>query len=323
MNNSLPQRRICITGAAGFIGFHTAQRLVAEGHDIIGIDNFNDYYPPTLKRDRARLLADVGVKVFEVDIADREKVAALLAGQKTTLMIHLAAHAGVRYSLKHPEIYLKSNINGFLNILEACRMQGGIPCVYASSSSVYGKNQKIPFSVKDTTDQPANIYGMTKKTKELMAHVYNHLYELPVVGLRFFTVYGPWGRPDMAYYLFTKSILEGEPINIYNHGNMWRDFTYIDDIVDGIVAACEISSGYHLFNLGNNNKTQLRTFVETIEEACGKKAEKNFVPMPHGEMVETYADIEESERLLGFRPKMTLRQGIQNFVNWYRAYHSV
>ena len=314
-------KRILITGAAGFIGYHLANFLKKEDIFVIGLDNFNDYYSRKLKEDRALALQNKGVVITTGDICDPGVIDELIKKHNITHIVHLAAQAGVRYSLTHPEVYIKANIEGFLQVLEACRRAPSVKLIYASSSSVYGRNKKIPFAVSDPTDLPANMYGVTKKTKELMASTYHYLYNIPVVGLRFFTVYGPWGRPDMAYYSFTKKILKGEPIDLYNFGDMHRDFTYIDDIIDGVVKCIDLPNGCHIFNLGNNNPESLHTLVELIEQETGKKAKINLLPMPEGEIIETYADIEESKKVLGFYPKTSLAEGIGNFVNWFRQYH--
>lgn len=316
-------KRILITGAAGFIGYHLANFLKEMGVFVTGLDNFNDYYLPKLKEDRALLLQNKGIAICRGDICEPGVIDEQLKRHNITHVIHLAAQAGVRYSLQHPEAYLKANIEGFLQVLEACKHAPSVSLIYASSSSVYGRNTKIPFAIFDRTDLPANMYGVTKKTKELMASTYHHLYNIPVVGLRFFTVYGPWGRPDMAYYSFTKKILQSEPIDLYNFGDMRRDFTYIDDIINGIVKCLDLPHGCHLFNLGNNKPESLHTLVGLIEQETGKKAKINLLPMPEGEIVETYADIDESKRILGFYPKTSLAEGMSRFVKWYRHYMDV
>lgn len=316
----MKKRKILVTGAAGFIGSHVSHHLHALGDTVVGLDNFNDYYSTKLKRDREARLLKKGITIHEQDIVDREKLEKLIDEHAITHIIHLAAQAGVRYSFSHPDLYIRSNIDGFLNLLEVCKKRASIPIVYASSSSVYGRNEKIPFSIDDVTDRPANIYGMTKKANELMAYSYHHLYGMSLVGLRFFTVYGPWGRPDMAYYSFTKAIFEETPIHLYNFGDMRRDFTYIDDIVQGIVKSLEIKSGNYLFNLGNNRPESLHTFVSLIEKAVGKKAIIDLLPMPTGEIIETFADIEASKEMLSFDPKVSLEEGIHHFVAWYRRY---
>ena len=317
----MADKRILITGCAGFIGFHLARFLKTAGMYVVGLDNFNDYYDPKLKVDRAQELEKIDITVVREDICNQQKVIEHLTQHKITHLVHLAAQAGCRYSLINPETYLKTNIEGFFHILEACKKVEGTRLVYASSSSVYGKNEKIPFAVGDPTDKPANIYGMTKKTKELMAFTYYTLFRLGSVGLRFFTAYGPWGRPDMAYYSFAQAIREGKPIDLYNFGNMRRDFTYIDDIIQGIYASLDIESGYHLFNLGNSHPEPLEKLVELLEQELGKKAIKKLLPMPATEIVETYADIEESKRVLGFDPKISLQVGISRFVKWFKEYH--
>lgn len=310
-------KHVLITGAAGFIGFHLAKYLKDRGDRVIGLDNFNSYYSVSLKRARAQELKKDGVTIHESDLSDIKNLKKLVKENGITHFIHLAAQAGVRYSLENPQAYIKSNIEGFLNVLETCRETEGLKLVYASSSSVYGLNAKIPFSIEDRTDQQASLYGVTKKSNELMASTYHHLYKIPVTGLRFFTVYGPWGRPDMAYFQFTKSILEGRPIKIFNHGQMRRDFTFIDDIVQGIVAAMDLAAEHEIFNLGNHQPVNLLHMVEIIENSVGKKAEKVFVDMQPGDVVETYADIDYSQKKLGFNPKTPLEKGIPLFVEWY------
>lgn len=314
-------KRIFVTGAAGFIGFHLAQQLHQRGDAVIGYDNFNDYYQPQLKRDRAQELAKKGISVIEGDLANQTALQKAIEDHQTTHLVHLAAQAGVRYSLDCPQAYVKSNIEGFLNILEICRCHPSLKLTYASSSSVYGLNKKAPFSIEDRTDHQASFYGVTKKTNELMAHTYHHLFGFSTVGLRFFTVYGPWGRPDMAYFLFTKAILEGKPIEIYNEGQMWRDFTYIDDIIAGIQAAIDGSFKCEVFNLGNHQPESLLHLVEVLEKALGQEAKKIWKPMQPGDVLSTYADIEASTAKLGFLPKTTLEEGIPRFVDWYRSYY--
>jgi UDP-glucuronate 4-epimerase len=319
----MERERVFVTGIAGFIGFHVARRLVAMGKEVIGIDNFNNYYSPDLKEERAKLLRKEGVEVIKADICEKEALEKIIDAASPSRIIHLAAWAGVRASVANPEIYVKANIEGFLNLLEVAKKRPKIPLIYASSSSVYGKNEKVPFSVRDATDRPTNMYGMTKKANELMAFVFHNIYSMPLIGLRFFTVYGPFGRPDMAYYLFTKAIFEGRSIDLYNFGKMARDFTYVDDIVDGIMKSLEIDQGYHLFNLGNHEKVALLDFVKILEENIGKKAKINLLPMPQGEMQETYADISEEMVSLGFQPKVSLADGLKRFVSWYREYYKV
>jgi UDP-glucuronate 4-epimerase len=310
-------KRILITGAAGFIGFHVALALQARGDEVVGLDNFNDYYDPSLKKERAKLLALKGVNIIEGDVCAISLLQHLFEEKSFTHIVHLAAQAGVRYSLINPQAYIKANIDGFLSILELCRQYPHVPLIYASSSSVYGTNTKIPFAVDDRTDGQASFYGVTKKTNELMAYTYHHLYGISVTGLRFFTVYGPWGRPDMAYFSFTKAILEDKPIDVYHYGDMQRDFTYIDDIVAGVIAAIDLAAPCEIFNLGNHRPEPLALLISAIEESLGKKAHKHYLPMQPGDVEVTYADIESSQQKLGFIPKVTLQNGIQEFVKWY------
>lgn len=319
----MTRKNIFITGAAGFIGFHVALYLQQRGDHVVGYDNFNAYYDPQLKRDRAAELAKRGISVLEGELLDPSSLQQAIERHQTTHILHLAAQAGVRYSLENPHTYLQANIEGFLNILEICRHSPGLPLIYASSSSVYGLNQKVPFAVEDRTDTQASLYGVTKKTNELMAHTYHHLFGIPVTGLRFFTVYGPWGRPDMAYFLFTSSILEGRPIEIYNEGRMQRDFTYIDDIVAGTVAAIDRASPHALFNLGHHHPEDLTHLIHLLEKELGRKAQKIFKPMQLGDVVSTYADIESSTTQLGFVPRVSLEEGIGHFVRWYKDYYSI
>lgn len=313
-------KKIFITGCAGFIGFHLAKWLQEQGHSVLGYDNFNDYYDPQLKRAREKELEKWGVAVIQGDIGDRELLLEKVKEHKTTHLVHLAAQAGVRYSVTNPDAYVESNLAGFLNILEVCRALA-LPLVYASSSSVYGLNEKAPFAVTDMTDRPASLYGATKKANELMAHAYHHLYGFPVTGLRFFTVYGPWGRPDMAYYKFTESILAGKPIEIYNQGEMRRDFTYIDDIVQGLAAAIDYQGKCEIFNLGNHQPVDLLTFVEEIEEALQMRAIKKYTEMQKGDVKITFADITSAREKLGFAPKTALKEGIGKFIAWYQCYN--
>lgn len=316
----MKKKRVFITGAAGFIGFHLAQKLHARGDTVVGLDNFNDYYLPTLKVARAKQLADSGIEVIKGDITQPGLLQELTAKYDTTHLAHLAAQPGVRYSIENPQAYINANITGFLNVLETCRKHPHLFLTYASSSSVYGTNTKIPFSVDDPTDHQASFYGVTKKSNELMAQAYHHLYHIPVTGLRFFTVYGPWGRPDMAYFSFAKAIQEGRPIDVYNFGNMERDFTYVDDIVDGIVAAIDLESKHELFNLGNNHPEPLSALITALEKGLGKKAQIHHLPMQSGDIPATYADIEHSKKLLGFTPKVSLAEGIQRFIDWYMTF---
>jgi UDP-glucuronate 4-epimerase len=337
--------KILVTGAAGFIGSHVCLRLLERGDTVVGLDNLNDYYSVDLKRDRlARVQAAAPAGRFEfaeLDVADRAGMDALFARSGFQRVIHLAAQAGVRYSLTNPHAYIESNLMGFTHILEGCRHHGVEHLVYASSSSVYGGNTRMPFSVHDTVDHPVSLYAATKKANELMAHTYSHLYRLPTTGLRFFTVYGPWGRPDMALFLFTKAILEGRPIDVYNHGQMQRDFTYIDDIVEGVIRVtdrvAEVDAAfnadapdpatsrapYRVFNIGNHSPVPLMDFVGAIEEALGQTAQKNFLPLQPGDVPATYADVQALEDWVGFKPATPLREGVGRFVDWYRAYFKV
>lgn len=310
-------KRIFITGAAGFIGFHLSLALKGLNNEVIGLDNFNDYYDPSLKRERAKLLALEGISVLEGDVCDTSFLQRLMIENEITHVVHLAAQAGVRYSLVNPQIYIKANIDGFLSVLEVCRQFPKVPLIYASSSSVYGTNTKTPFAVDDRTDGQASLYGVTKKTNELMAYTYHHLYGISVTGLRFFTVYGPWGRPDMAYFSFTKAILEDNPIDVYHFGKMKRDFTYVDDIVAGIIAAIDLAAPCEIFNLGNHRPEPLAALISAIEESLGKKAQMRHLPIQPGDVEATYADIESSCQKLGFIPKVTLKEGISKFVKWY------
>lgn len=330
---------IIVTGAAGFIGFHVADRLLARGEAVIGLDNVNDYYSVRLKRDR---LAELerrhgGAFAFvEADFSDEAALDAGLAGADFDRIVHLGAQAGVRYSLDHPRAYVRANLMGHLNLLELARHRGSSHLVYASSSSVYGGNDTLPFRVEHRVDHPLSLYAATKKADELMSETYAHLYRIPQTGLRFFTVYGPWGRPDMAMWLFTKAILEGRPIDVYGEGNMRRDFTYIDDIVTGVVAALDNpppddgrekaggSKGPHrLYNIGNHRSEELTRMIALIEEACGRKAERNLLPMQPGDVRDTYADIAAIERDLGFKPTTSIDEGVPRFVAWYREYHEL
>lgn len=315
-------KRVLITGAAGFIGFHLALFLKRRGDFVIGLDNFNSYYDPQLKRDRAELLKKQGIEILCSDILERDLLRLLLLRHGITHVAHLAAQAGVRHSLFAPDDYVASNLEGFASVLEACRYFPKLKLIYASSSSVYGLNKKVPFSVEDKTDQPANLYGATKKSNELMAHAYHHLYGLSVTALRYFTAYGPWGRPDMAYYRFTRLICEGHPIQVFNSGKMKRDFTYIDDIIQGTVAAIDLGAPCEIFNLGNHRPIELSYFIELLENALGKKAIKEMLPMQAGEVIETYADIDKSQKLLGFHPSVPLEEGILRFIDWFKGYHS-
>jgi UDP-glucuronate 4-epimerase len=321
---------ILLTGAAGFIGFHTAAALLARGERVIGIDNLNDYYDVQLKRQRlARLEAHSRFAFYKLDVSDRESVAAVFQRHpEISIVVHLAAQAGVRYSLINPFAYITSNVLGHTVLLEGARSLPALRhFVYASSSSVYGSNDQLPFSVTDRVDTPNSLYAATKRSDELISHAYAHLYQLPQTGLRFFTVYGPWGRPDMAAYIFASKIVAGEPISVFNSGDMWRDFTYIDDIVQGTVAAIDRSppgpEPHRLYNLGNNHSEKLTDFIAEIERALGKRAIMRFEPMQKGDVERTYADIEASRRDLGFQPATRIKDGIPRFIDWFRDYHQL
>ena len=316
--------KLLVTGTAGFIGFHLARRLLAEGHQVVGLDNFNDYYSVALKEARHALLASQkGYRGERGDLCDYAGLQRLFAAERFDQVVHLAAQAGVRYSLDHPFVYLKANVEGFLTILEACRHARTPRLVYASSSSVYGANTKIPFSEEDRVDAPISLYSATKKCDELMAHAYSHLYGMQTVGLRFFTVYGPWGRPDMAMWLFTERIRAGRPIQVFNHGNMRRDFTYVDDIVSGICGCLQATTldRCEIFNLGNNRSEKLLDMIGELEKAVGRKAVLEMLPMQPGDVPATYADISRAQAKLGFQPTTPIAVGIPRFVQWYREYH--
>ncbi|MBF8262810.1 MAG: wcaG [Parachlamydiales bacterium] len=321
MQKAKSAKRILLTGAAGFIGYHLALALKKRGDFVVGVDNFNAYYDPQLKRDRRDRLAKAGVEILTADIRDRDFLRLSLMHNDITHVVHLAAQAGVRHSLFEPDDYVASNLQGFVSILEACRTNARLKLIYASSSSVYGLNKKTPFRVDDKTDHPANLYGATKKANEVMAHAYHHLYGLPVTALRYFTAYGPWGRPDMAYYRFTRQICEGQPIQVFNRGLMRRDFTYIDDIVNGTLAAIDLGAECEIFNLGDNRPIDLLYLIQLLEDALRIRAIKEMLPMQIGEVLETYADIEKSQRMLGFQPKVSIEDGILKFIEWYREYH--
>lgn len=334
-------QRVLVTGAAGFIGYHVCEALLARGDSVVGFDNLNDYYDPQLKRDRLARLAHPNFRFVQGGMEDAAALHAAFAEAAPDRVIHLAAQAGVRYSLQNPAAYVQSNLVGFGNILEECRHAKTPHLTYASSSSVYGMNTRMPFSVSDDVDHPVSLYAATKKANELMAHAYSHLYGLPTTGLRFFTVYGPWGRPDMAYFKFTKAIFEGRPIDVYNHGKMRRDFTYIDDIVQGVVRISDrvaepdpafdparpnpgrSSAPWRVYNIGNHTPVELGRFIEIIEEAVGKKAAKNYLPMQDGDVVATFADVEDLQRDAGFAPSTPLEEGIGRFVEWYRGYYGI
>lgn len=330
--------RVLITGAAGFIGFHLAQRLISEGSNVVGLDCLNDYYDPALKRMRLRALGEAKSSVngefdfLNLDLSNRDEVASLFAESTFDIVINLAAQAGVRYSLENPHSYSDANLTGFVNILEGCRHNQPKHLIFASSSSVYGMNSKTPFSISDNTDSPVSLYAATKKSNELMAHAYAHLFGIPSTGLRFFTVYGPYGRPDMAYFKFTKSILEGSPIPVYNNGKMKRDFTYIDDIVEGIVrlipkipsmqrmASSNAEAPFKLYNIGNNNPVELDRFIAAIETATGLPAKRKHLPMQAGDVPVTFADVSDLMADVDFKPDTSIEEGIAHFVQWYREY---
>lgn len=332
--------KILVTGAAGFIGFHTSQLLLERGDEVVGLDNLNDYYDVSLKQARLEILSRYpGFRFVKLDLADRTEMAALFANEKFQRVINLGAQAGVRYSIKNPLAYIDSNVVGFANILEGCRHNGVEHLVYASTSSVYGANTAMPFSVHQNVDHPLSFYAATKKANELMAHTYAHLYNLPVTGLRFFTVYGPWGRPDMALFLFTKNILAGKPIDVFNYGNHRRDFTYIDDIAQGVVRSMDrVASGspewrgdhpdpgtskapYRLYNIGNNEPVELMRYIELIEQCLGKKAQKNLLPMQQGDVPDTFADVDDLVRDVGYKPATSVEEGVRKFVDWYVEYY--
>ena len=333
---------ILVTGAAGFIGMHVAMRLLEQGHNVIGIDNLNDYYEVALKESRlARLQSKSGFSFIKLDLADDAGMASLFKDYQPTRVIHLGAQAGVRYSLTHPHTYIDSNVRGTLNVLEGCRAQGVAHLVFASTSSVYGLNTHMPFSTHQGVDHPVSLYASTKRAGELMSHNYAHLFGLPVTALRFFTVYGPWGRPDMSPMLFTRKILTGEPIDVFNHGHHQRDFTYIDDIAEGVVRACfktaapnpswrsaapdpaSSSAPYRIYNIGHHSPVPLMQFIGLLEAALGREAKKNFLPMQPGNVEATYADITDLETEVGFRPATSIEEGVGRFVAWYRDYYRV
>lgn len=332
--------KILVTGAAGFIGMHTASRLLDRGDTVVGLDNLNDYYLPQLKLDRlAQLTSRPGFQFEKGALEDRDGINRLFKTNTFDSVIHLAAQAGVRYSLTNPQAYVDANLVGFVNILEACRHSHVAHLTYASSSSVYGANRKIPFSVDDRVDHPVSLYAATKKANELMAHTYSHLFGLPTTGLRFFTVYGPWGRPDMAMWMFTKAILAGKPIDVFNHGKMKRDFTFVDDIVEGVIRTndtipkplaissdaddSQTAAPYRVYNIGNNQPVELMHLIETLEQALGCTAEKNMLPMQPGDVPATYANIDALQRDVGFRPSTSIEVGVKKFVDWYKSYHKI
>jgi UDP-glucuronate 4-epimerase len=333
--------KILLTGAAGFIGMHTSLRLLARGDQVVGVDNLNDYYDVTLKEARlARLTSHQAFSFHKLSVEDRQGMAELFAREKPQRVIHLAAQAGVRYSLTNPHAYIDANLQGFTNVLEGCRHNGVEHLAYASSSSVYGGNTKLPFSEHDNIDHPVSLYAATKKANELMAHTYSHLFRLPTTGLRFFTVYGPWGRPDMALFLFAKAILEGKPIDVFNHGKMVRDFTYIDDIVEGVIRVIDkpatpnpafdaanpdpatSNAPYRVFNIGNNQPTPLMDYITALETALGKTAQKNFLPMQPGDVPATAANTDELDAWVGFKPNTPVVEGVVKFVQWYQSWRN-
>jgi len=334
--------KVLITGAAGFIGNALALRLLDRGDEVVGIDNLNDYYDPSLKRARlARTQDHPGFTDIRIDLEDRQGIADLFAQYRPDGVVNLAAQAGVRYSIENPNAYIDTNVVGFMHVLEGCRHNEVKHLVYASSSSVYGSNTKMPFSVHDNVDHPVSIYAATKKANELMAHTYSHLYRLPTTGLRFFTVYGPWGRPDMALFKFTRNILNGEPIDVFNYGKHRRDFTYIDDIVEGVIRTLDriprpnpdwsgdhpdsasSTAPYALYNIGNNQPVELMYYIEVLEDCLGMKAEKNLLPLQPGDVPDTYADVQDLVRDVGYKPDMSVEEGVANFVAWYRDYYQV
>ncbi len=340
--SDLMKKPILITGAAGFIGFHLAKRLLDDGRHVIGMDNLNTYYDPTLKERRLVILDEYPRFEFtKMDLAGTAAMATLFSNYGFGVVVHLAAQAGVRYSIENPRAYIDSNIVGHLNVLEGCRNEGVGHLVYASSSSVYGANTSMPFSVHDNVDHPVSLYAATKKADELMAHTYSHLYGLPTTGLRFFTVYGPWGRPDMALFKFTKNILAGEPIDVFNHGNHRRDFTYIDDIVEGVVRVmgktpegnaawtgdnpdpASSKAPWKVYNIGNNQPVELMRYIEVIEDCLGKKAVKNMLPLQPGDVPDTYADVDALVEDVGYKPDTPIEDGIKNFIDWYRGFYGV
>ena len=331
--------KFLVTGAAGFIGFHFSKRLLNDGHQVVGIDNINDYYDVKLKESRLEQLESPSFTFYKLDLADRDGMAKLFETEQFERVIHLAAQAGVRYSLENPYAYADSNLMGYLNILEGCRHNKVQHLVYASSSSVYGLNRKMPFSTDDSVDHPVSLYAATKKANELMAHTYSHLYSIPTTGLRFFTVYGPWGRPDMALFKFTKAMLEGKSIDVYNYGKMKRDFTYIDDIVEAIVRIQDVipqpdpewtveegspatsSAPYRVYNIGNSSPVELMDYINALEQALGLEAKKNMMPIQPGDVLNTSAETQALYKTIGFKPETPVQQGVKNFVDWYKEYY--
>ncbi|HBM8607052.1 TPA: NAD-dependent epimerase [Escherichia coli] len=331
--------KFLVTGAAGFIGFHVSKRLLNDGHQVVGIDNINDYYDVKLKESRLEKLESLSFTFYKLDLADRDGMAKLFETEQFERVIHLAAQAGVRYSLENPYAYADSNLTGYLNILEGCRHNKVQHLLYASSSSVYGLNRKMPFSTDDSVDHPVSLYAATKKANELMAHTYSHLYSIPTTGLRFFTVYGPWGRPDMALFKFTKAMLEGKSIDVYNYGKMKRDFTYIDDIVEAIVRIQDVipqpdpewtveegspatsSAPYRVYNIGNSSPVELMDYINALEQALGLEAKKNMMPIQPGDVFNTSAETQALYKTIGFKPETPVQQGVKNFVDWYKEYY--
>ncbi|MBS6738392.1 MAG: NAD-dependent epimerase [Enterobacteriaceae bacterium] len=331
--------KFLVTGAAGFIGFHTIKRLLEAGHAVVGIDNLNDYYDVNLKQTRVNLLQSPLFSFRKIDIAHQHPMSQLFAEEKFDRVIHLAAQAGVRYSLENPHVYAEANLIGHLNVLEGCRHNKVQHLLYASSSSVYGLNRKMPFSTEDSVDHPVSLYAATKKANELMSHTYSHLYGLPTTGLRFFTVYGPWGRPDMALFKFTKAMLEGKSIDVYNYGKMKRDFTYVDDIVEAIIRMQDVipqadptwtvesgspassSAPYHIYNIGNSSPVELMDYITALEEALGIEAQKNMMPIQAGDVLETSADTQPLYDTIGFKPQTSVKEGVKKFVEWYKTYY--
>lgn len=333
---------VLVTGAAGFIGFHVAQRLLSDGREVVGLDSVNNYYDPKLKEARLGVLKrHSNFSFVRLDLANRASTKSLFEQRRFPLVIHLAAQAGVRYSLENPHAYIDANIEGFINVLEGCRHSGCKHLLFASSSSVYGANTKLPFSVRDNVDHPISLYAASKKANELMAHTYSHLYRLPATGLRFFTVYGPWGRPDMAMFLFAKAVVEGTPIRLFNHGNMRRDFTFVEDVSEAVVRLMDrppqgnpnwsgekpdpssSAAPWKIYNIGNNNPEELMRVVSLLEEEFGRTAAKELLPMQPGDVFATYADIEDLVRETGFRPSTTIEDGVARFAKWYRDYHNL
>jgi UDP-glucuronate 4-epimerase len=315
--------KILVTGAAGFIGFHLAKRLLARGDDVVGVDNLNAYYDVSLKRARLEQLKGGSFRFVETDIADRAAMESVFSSGRFDAIVNLAAQAGVRYSIENPHAYVDANVVGFMNILEGARHHGTGHLVFASTSSVYGLNKQLPYTEEQNTDHPISLYAATKKANEVMAHSYAHLFQVPTTGLRFFTVYGPWGRPDMALFKFTRGIIAGEPIPVFNEGRMVRDFTYVDDIVEGIARVIDRPAPYRIFNIGNNQRVELMAYIRAIEKAVGKKADLNLLPMQAGDVAATEADTSALESVTGFRPHTPVEEGVKRFVDWYRGYYRV